>query len=129
MQHYMLLVHLQWLLDQLVCQTAGALIAGGPPQNALNPSPRDTTQNIMAAKSKRSQMPLPSIKENTELEPPTSSASLDTEDTVVNLVNQPRVLPHHGYSLLKRVVDIIHCLGSCKMNMTQMRQDVANTRR
>ncbi len=83
----------------------------------------------MAAKSKRSQMPLPSIKENTELEPPTSSASLDTEDTVVNLVNQPRVLPHHGYSLLKRVVDIIHCLGSCKMNMTQMRQDVANTRR
>ena len=127
MQHYMLLVHLQWLLDQLVCKTAGPLIAGRHPQNALNPSPRDTTQNIMAANSKHGQISLYTIPENTE--EPSSSDSHVNEVTVVNLVNQPRVLPHHGYSLLKRVVDIIHCLGSRKMNMTQVRQNVINTRR
>ena len=50
-------------------------MAGGiSPQNALDPAPRSVPQNILAAMSKHSQVPLATITENTELEQPSSSA-------------------------------------------------------
>ncbi|KAL0024093.1 hypothetical protein WJX79_006591 [Trebouxia sp. C0005] len=53
----------------------GTLMAGGiSPQNALDPAPRSVPQNILAAMSKHSQVPLATITENTELEQPSSSA-------------------------------------------------------
>ena len=106
-----------------MCQTAGALIAGGAtPQNVLQISPRDITQRHCQVPLQIGQLAM--IQENTdaELEPPTSSAYNET--TIDSL---PRVLPHHGYSLGQRVVDLMHCLGPRKMNGDQVRQNVMST--
>jgi len=94
------------------------------PKNALSQAPDPVHQNIMAAKSKHSQMHLATITENTELEQPSSSACSYDE---ANIDNLPRVLPHHGNSLWQRVIDLIHCFGPHKMNVDQVRQNVVNT--